>query len=423
MLSTRKPARYVKELTVRENVKSIKRRKQYFEKLLNYFTDGHDRDDFMEEVAFAFAFSSSPISILQVVINRKLLSDTNSVEKVGEWYRQRRTQLEFGCEVSSSLIFQSLLALNTLSILSALAADSSIEKSMILPFLLSVFADIDLQNKEGMANHNRLRHMLQRIRGADSICSFLSEESNLSNAEILKALMRMEDSLEIYLGIFDKIAESVYDNCFDGESLDLSRVTTTDYFTIDKLTGLIGKLPGNIAANMRWGWRGVSTGELARTHIFAEIFAFLKKSGCDNNIIVIDEADLYLHPEWQRTFLYDLLQHLDSVRVYENTSNPQIVICTHSPIIVSDFLPENIISLGKDEYGQTEVTKSFGFGNAIGDIYMNGMHLKSTFGEHAKKILDGIIARGRQGSLSDEDCHLIAKIPSSHVRNFLLSHD
>ncbi|ROO12219.1 hypothetical protein BK673_06675 [Pseudomonas fluorescens] len=421
-LSAVKSARYVKELTVRENVKSVKRRKQYFEKLIDYYTNGQSRDGFMEEVAFAFTFSGSPVSILVGATNKAPLDSEERIAKVNEWYKRRRPQVVFGDETSYSLVFQSLLELNTLSLLSALAIDSGVAKKIMLPCLLAEFSEVDLQNEEGMSNSNLLRRMLERL-SSNTIVSYLCKAADLSASEVFRAVSNVESSMEEYFGVFNMIAETICDHFFDGESLHLNRLTTTDYFAIESLTALISSLPDNIAANMRWGWRGVSTGELARSHIFAEIYAFLKKSWFSNNIIVIDEADLYLHPEWQRTFLYDLLHHLDNMRMYENISRPQVIICTHSPIIVSDFLPESIVSLRKDEYGQTVLAESFGFGNAIGDIYMSGMHLQSTFGEHAKKILDRIIVDARQGNLSDEDYRLVQKIPNNHVKNFLLSHD
>lgn len=422
-LSTRKPVGYVRELTVRENVKSSKRRKRYFEKLLNYFSEGHFHDEFMEEVAFAFEFSSSPVSVLQSALGHRPLDVASNAELVKEWCRERTPLVEFGYELSSSLLFQSLLAINILSILSALADSSGIAKKIILPFFLLKIAEIDLENNDGMACHNRLRYMMRRIQDDEAICSEISRLADLSIADLSVAMGEVEKELEDYISIFDKVAETIYDHCFDGEQFELSRVVTTDYLTIENLTGLISAFPSNIASNIRWGWRGVSTGELARVHIFSEIYAFLKKEGRGNNIIVIDEADLYLHPEWQRTFLHDLLQHLSNMKAYENISSPQIIVCTHSPIIISDFLPENILSLCKNNYGETEVAESYGFGNSIGDIYMNGMHLKSTFGEHAKKTLDGIISRGRQGVLTEADYRLVDKIPNSHVKNFLLSHD
>ncbi|MCU0070055.1 ATP-binding protein [Pseudomonas koreensis] len=422
-LSSRKSGKYVKELTVRENVKSIKRRKQYFEKMLDYFSDGQIQNDSMGEVAFAFSFSSSPVSILQGVLDRMSLSDSDRVGLVKEWYGKRSHKVSFDDDLSLGSVFQSLVALNSLSILSALAIDSGISKKLFLRLLVREFSEVDLKNGPDMNDANRLRHTLHRMRSTDVARVLVSGEEILSPIDVQIAVEKVEKHLEGYLSIFDSIAEAICDHCFDGESLDLNRVTTTDYFAIQKLTNLIGDLPGNVSANMNWGWRGISTGELARIHLFAEIYAFLKESGKDSNIIVIDEADLYLHPEWQRTFLYDLLNQLDNMRSYENITSPQIVLCTHSPIIISDFLPDNIISLRKDQDGQTEVVESFGFGNAIGDIYMDGMHLKSTFGEHAKQRLDRIIARARGGNLTDEDFNLIGKISNVHVRNFLLSHD
>ncbi|WP_163003860.1 AAA family ATPase, partial [Pseudomonas viridiflava] len=91
-------------------------------------------------------------------------------------------------------------------------------------------------------------------------------------------------------------------------------------------------------------------GEMAYTHLFSETYNCAKKSKKANYIIVIDEADLYLHPEWQRGFLDSYLELLE--RVEWKGARPQIIITTHPPIIISDFLPQDIVSLAKDASGK-----------------------------------------------------------------------
>lgn len=80
-----------------------------------------------------------------------------------------------------------------------------------------------------------------------------------------------------------------------------SLIVLVDQFSFaSKVVYLSTRLPRNILSNINWGWRGISTGEMAYTHLFSETYNCAKKSRKANYIIVIDEADLYLHPEWQR---------------------------------------------------------------------------------------------------------------------------
>lgn len=45
-------------------------------------------------------------------------------------------------------------------------------------------------------------------------------------------------------------------------------------------------------------------------------------------IVIIDEAELHMHPKWQRSFIY---------RLNETFPNCQFIYTTHSPLLVSDF--------------------------------------------------------------------------------------
>lgn len=57
-------------------------------------------------------------------------------------------------------------------------------------------------------------------------------------------------------------------------------------------------------------------------------------------IVLIDEVDLHLHPEWQRS----VLKKLNAV-----FPNCQFIVSTHSPQIISEVAHDQIFMLGKDE--------------------------------------------------------------------------
>jgi predicted ATP-binding protein involved in virulence len=58
-------------------------------------------------------------------------------------------------------------------------------------------------------------------------------------------------------------------------------------------------------------------------------------------IILIDELDLHLHPKWQRTIIENL------TRTFPNC---QFIATTHSPQIIGELNPENIIVIDKEIY-------------------------------------------------------------------------
>lgn len=70
-----------------------------------------------------------------------------------------------------------------------------------------------------------------------------------------------------------------------------------------------------------------------------------KETKCDSVILLIDEADLTYHPEWQRVFIALLTAFLPKIYPLQCCQNIQIVLSTHSPILLSDVPQQNVIYL------------------------------------------------------------------------------
>jgi predicted ATPase len=86
--------------------------------------------------------------------------------------------------------------------------------------------------------------------------------------------------------------------------------------------------------------KAASSGELN----FAVSFLSIASALANESLVLIDEPEISLHPEWQASYI-DLLR-----RTFSGFEECHYVLATHSPIIVSD-VPENatVISLDKDE--------------------------------------------------------------------------
>ncbi len=106
---------------------------------------------------------------------------------------------------------------------------------------------------------------------------------------------------------------------------------------------------------IRIGGLQFSSGERALLNFFSwlHLVPFFKyisddvqESLKDNVLLLIDEIDLYCHPEWQQKMLYYLL---DEARMLFRGKNVQIIFTTHSPIILSDMPKSNVIYLMRDE--------------------------------------------------------------------------
>jgi predicted ATP-binding protein involved in virulence len=95
-------------------------------------------------------------------------------------------------------------------------------------------------------------------------------------------------------------------------------------------------------------------------------------------LILIDEVELHLHPEWQRNFI----KYIEDFFNYKDYPiRLQFVIATHSPFVVSDIYEQNIIYLGE----KSKETKTFG-GN-IFDIFKDDFYVSNTIGAFSETII------------------------------------
>lgn len=104
----------------------------------------------------------------------------------------------------------------------------------------------------------------------------------------------------------------------------------------------------------------------------------------------MDEADLTYHPEWQRRFVSILTAFIQEIYPKECCREVQIILSTHSPLLLGDMPSRNVIYLKKDE--KTGITQTDGrgrietFGQNIHLILRDSFFLSDgTIGEFAGK--------------------------------------
>lgn len=108
-------------------------------------------------------------------------------------------------------------------------------------------------------------------------------------------------------------------------------------------------------------------------------------------IYLLDEPDTYMHPELCRIFLSKLNNIL---KEREAQTDIQVIISTHSPLLLSDVLPWQITRLDIDNDGYCIVKNGMGqecFGANIHSILADGFFLQYTIGEYAKNYLQNEI--------------------------------
>ncbi|MFW2604826.1 hypothetical protein [Aliarcobacter butzleri] len=138
----------------------------------------------------------------------------------------------------------------------------------------------------------------------------------------------------------------------------------------------------------------LSSGQKAILFIFARINDAIQKINQENPneniLILLDEADLKLHLEWQRQFLYDLIKFLNS---YPNNKF-FILYATHSPMILSDVTNDRVVFLKKKDEKYSEDKQDFTkstFGANIYDIYSDSFFVNNFMGEFAQNKINEVI--------------------------------
>ncbi|WP_297701248.1 AAA family ATPase [uncultured Fibrobacter sp.] len=147
----------------------------------------------------------------------------------------------------------------------------------------------------------------------------------------------------------------------------------------------------------------MSAGEYEYMQFFSRFWNVIKKSKnpteVSNYLLILDEVDRGLHPEWQRIWFTKFLESLDAMSdSFGIKLNLQLFIATHSPFMLSDFADESILKMKriqeksgffsnvKCDYNPTRC-----FGGNIYDIMKDGFFLESSIGGFVENQITKII--------------------------------
>jgi predicted ATP-binding protein involved in virulence len=178
----------------------------------------------------------------------------------------------------------------------------------------------------------------------------------------------------------------------------------------------------------------MSSGERAMQNMFSWLVLMpeldeimgMERSNYTSKLLLIDEIDLYAHPEWQRKIMSQLISTINKI---EKEKPVQIVVSSHSPLILSDFPRQNIIYMNKSE-GKTVVVNSDNhkqsFGANIYTLLKEAFFLENgAVGEFAKKKIYEVYEELKSkehsdnyvGSNQNENQLIINMIGDEFVRN------
>lgn len=159
-----------------------------------------------------------------------------------------------------------------------------------------------------------------------------------------------------------------------------------------------------------FSWDGLSSGEMSILNLFGRLYSGKKIYGnIPNKLLLIDEVDLGLHPEWQRLWISDVLPLISEI-LCSDDQELQVIITTHSPIILSDILNQDIIYLGDGELQEKT------FGQNIYTLFNNSFFLDDVQGKFVSdKLVDlsqflNELSSKQQFELTTENCEKLSGI-------------
>ena len=134
----------------------------------------------------------------------------------------------------------------------------------------------------------------------------------------------------------------------------------------------------------------MSSGERARLTLFSRLHAWVSKMTFadfrQNNVLLLDELEAYMHPEWQRCLIYDLISFFEWEHSIKHPVKVQLFISSNSPFLISDVDMDEITVMSKD----IEVEEKT-FAQNIHVILKDSFFKKSgSMGKYAKQKVDRV---------------------------------
>lgn len=131
-------------------------------------------------------------------------------------------------------------------------------------------------------------------------------------------------------------------------------------------------------------WKGLSSGEISLLNLLGRISnrvaSMNEEDKKKNTILLIDEVDLGLHPEWQRLWISKIRPLLSNMFPKDS----QLIVTTHSPIFLSDVPKNDIIYLSPTN--RIEST----FAQNIYDLFNSSFVLDNVQGEFSTNYIRDI---------------------------------
>lgn len=154
-------------------------------------------------------------------------------------------------------------------------------------------------------------------------------------------------------------------------------------------------------------FKGLSSGQQAILNMYSSFYDVLDKIEDKKNVLVLmDEPELYFHPEWQRKYIYFIVEFFNT---YYKNKNVQIIFTSNSPYVLSDLNNSSVIMMEKEEENKT-------FAGNIMNLLIDNYFMEDTIGKFAEEKIKGIVNRVKNKEINSDDLKIIDQIGEDVIR-------
>jgi hypothetical protein len=154
---------------------------------------------------------------------------------------------------------------------------------------------------------------------------------------------------------------------------------------------------------LMFSW-GMSSGENSIFSLFSRFNNVMENKGdkLKNIVFILDELDCNYHPKWQQLIMSSLT---DFIRKMYPEIFFQIIITTHSPVLLSDIPKSNTIFMkAKDFDDNKEINHEQTFATNIATLYYDSFFMENgSIGELSRKSIDSLIIAMENMKMDNEE--------------------
>lgn len=198
--------------------------------------------------------------------------------------------------------------------------------------------------------------------------------------------------------------EDTFFDTFNSLSFSLLKVTHSR-------SNLIKQLSDEYQMMFKMKFSNLSDGEMVYVNTFAQIAKAVTSSR--QLLLVLDEPDLNLHPEWSRLFVQKLVTLIE-----ENSNcNVQVIMSSHSPFLVTDFPKENVffVSEGNKNKEKNIQNAKKSFAGNLYDVALDSFFLDFPMGEFVRRKLNALKEHTHQ-----EQVEIVDLVDDTMLKNILI---